>query len=346
MRYGVLPTTPLELIAAAFEKIPYPILDLMVGPIQAWALVVASELGVLGLLATERLTPVDLARRLHCDEECLRLLLRVVSAMRYVRVSNDLYSLTAKGRRHFGPVAAQPYAAYARYGPPQWKMLEHLGAVVRSGHGIDFHNHQTSEEWRLYQAAMLENAKGFAWFVADKMPVPRGATQCIDIAGSHGYVSAELCRRHAGLRATVIERAEAVPIARQIAEQEGLGDMVRFRTGDVLFDSFGVDVDVALLCNILHHFSPKANVDILRRVHAALRSGGTVGIFEIETPAAGARPEAAADAMALYFRVTSTSTCFRASDYESWLRDAGFVAGHVVRSVKLPTRILITARKP
>src|SRR5262249_43318988 len=156
--------------------------------------------------------------------------------------------------------------------------------------------------WRLYQAAMLENARGYGWFIAERMPVPRGATQCIDIAGSHGYVSAALCRRHRGLRATVIERRGALGIARPLAADGGHADLVLFREGDVLSDSFGADVDVALLCNILHHFSADVNRNILRRVHTALKPGGTVGIFDIETPAAESRSDAAADALALYFR--------------------------------------------
>ncbi|PWT85896.1 MAG: hypothetical protein C5B57_02110 [Blastocatellia bacterium] len=345
MRYGVIPTSPPEMIAAAFKKIPYPILDVLVGPIQAWALVVASGLGVLNSIATEQLTARELATRANCDEECLRLLLRVVRAMGYVALAGDRYRLTAKARRHFGPAAAEPYAAFARYGPPQWKMLERLASVVRSGRGVDFHNHQTAEEWRLYQAAMLENARGFGWFVAERMPVPSGASECIDIAGSHGYVSAALCRRHQGLKATVIERREALESARELATQAGHGDLVSFREGDLLVDSFGTDIDVALLCNILHHLSVESNRDVLRRVHTALKRGGTIGVFDIETPTARSRPEAAADALALYFRITSTSTCFQAEDYLKWLADAGFADRRVIRSVKLPSRMLITARK-
>jgi SAM-dependent methyltransferase len=345
MRYGVIPTSPVEVLAGLFDKIPFPILDVLVGPIQAWALSVASDIGALNIIATEPLTANELATRLNCDEECLQLLLRVVRATGYVTLTRGRYQLTAMARRHFGRAATEPYAAFARYGPPQWKMLEQMAAVVRSGRGIDFHNHQSPEEWRLYQAAMLENARGYGWFIAERMPVPRGATQCIDIAGSHGYVSAALCRRHPGLRATVIERREALEISRQLASDAGHAALVRFREGDVLTDSFGTGIDVAILCNILHHSSAGANRDILRRVHAALKRGGTVGIFDIETPAAESRAEAAADALALYFRITSTSSCFRAADYLAWLGDAGFVGLKVVRTVKLPSRILITARK-
>src|SRR5262249_58765995 len=102
-------------------------------------------------------------------------------------------------------------------------------------------------------------------------------------------------------------------------------DTIAYAGGNLLPDSFGAGaLDVALMCNILHHFSADTNRGILARVHAALKPAGTAAIFDIETAPATAPPEAAADAFSLFFRVTSTSACFRGADYESWLNDAGF----------------------
>ena len=77
----------------------------------------------------------------------------------------------------------------------------------------------------------------------------------------------------------------------------------------------------------------------------ALVKGGTVGIFDIETPADTSAADAAGDVFALYFRVTSTSSCFRGDDYVRWLGDAGFSDAKVVRSVKMPSRMLVVASR-
>ncbi len=74
-----------------------------------------------------------------------------------------------------------------------------------------------------------------------------------------------------------------------------------------------------------------------------MTKGATAAVFEIETPRADAAPDAAGDAFALYFRITSTSTCFRADDYIRWLGDAGFTNARAVRSVRLPSRVLVLA---
>ena len=343
MRYGTIASAVGEWLALKLGKIPLPILDVVIGPTQARALMAAGRAGVLARLARGPVGTEPMARELALDPECLRLLLRVLRAMGYVELERGSWLLTPAGLRYFGPAASERYDAFVSYGPPQWTMIEQLDKVLASGRGIDFHDLHTPEEWATYQGAMFENARAFSWFVCDHLPVPQGATRCLDIAGSHGWVGASLCRKHPSLRSTVLDRAEALAHARPLARTHGYDDVVDFREGDLRNADFGADVDVALLCNILHHFSADENRDTLVRLRKALRPGGVVGVFEIETPEDDAPPDAAGDAFALYFRITSSSTCFRGSDYVSWFREAGYRDARVVRSLRMPSRMLVVA---
>jgi hypothetical protein len=348
MRYGAVETNLGEWLALKLGKVPLPILDVLLGPLQARALIAAGKTGVLGRLARGPATTEALARELTLDAECLRLVLRVLRAMGYADLrhgagAESTWSLTAIGKRHFGEDAEERYDAFVDYGPPQWTMVENLEKVLATGKGIEFHDLHTPEEWASYQAAMFENARAFAWFVVDHLPVPAGATTCIDIAGSHGWVSAALCRKHDGLRSTILDRPEALATARGIAKEHGYGAKLEFREFDLRDGNFGRDVDVALACNILHHFPADKNREILDRIRPSLKKGGVIGIFEIETPADNAAADAAGDALALYFRITSTSTCFRGEDYVGWLTAAGFENARIVRSIRMPSRMLVVA---
>lgn len=343
MRYGSVATNVGEWLAFRLGQVPLPILDTVLGPMQARALMAANNAGVFERLGKGGASAEALARELSVDAECLRLVLRVLRAMGYVVLSGGTWELSAIARKHFGPKAREPYSDFVSYGPPQWDMVEKLDSVLASGKGIDFHDLHTKKEWAAYQAAMFENARAFSWFVVDHLPVPRGATKCVDIAGAHGWVGAELCRKHAGLRSTVLDRAEALATARAIARKHGYDDLVTYQEGDLRKDELGTDIDVALLCNILHHFPADQNVATLKRLLSAMKKGGHVGIFEIETPEDDAPADAAGDAFALYFRITSTSTCFRGSDYVKWLSEAGFRDARVVRSVRMPSRMLVVA---
>lgn len=346
MRYGASPSSALEWLALTLGKVPLPILDTTVPVLQARALMAATQHGVLDAIADGALSSEELARKLGLDPECVRLLLRVVQSMGYVGARDGHWVLTAMGARHFGKAAVEPYDAFVRYGPAQYRMIDRIDDVLRTGKGIDFHATHTPDEWTAYQRAMLDNARGFAWFVRDNLPVPDGSLACLDVAGAHGLVGAELCRKHPPMRSTVLDRAEALATARSIAEAGGWVDVVSFREANLLSDEFGADLDVVLLCNILHHFDPSTNAATLARIRRAMRPGGVVGIFDIEAPEAHAAPDASADAFALYFRITSTSTCFRGKDCVAWLSSAGFRDPHVVRSVKMPSRMLVHARCP
>jgi hypothetical protein len=343
VRYGAVQTNIGEWVALKLGKVPLPILDVLLGPLQARALIAAGKTGVLGRLARGGATTEALARELTLDAECLRLVLRVLRAMGYADFRGSTWSLTAIGKRHFGEDAAERYDAFVDYGPPQWTMVENLEKVLASGKGIEFHDLHTADEWASYQAAMFENARAFAWFVVDNLPVPPGAKTCIDIAGSHGWVSAALCKKHDGLRSTILDRPEALATARGIAKEHGYGTKLEFREFDLRDGDFGRDVDVALACNILHHFPADQNKGTLGRIRKSLRKGGVIGIFEIETPPDDAAADAAGDALALYFRITSTSTCFRGEDYVGWLTTAGFENARIIRSIRMPSRMLVVA---
>ncbi|MDB4975882.1 MAG: O-methyltransferase family 2 [Myxococcaceae bacterium] len=345
MRYGTIPTRAAEWLALRLGQVPTPMLDTLLGPMQTRTLLAAQRFGLLARLSS-RASVSTLARELALDEECLGLVLRVLQAMRYVRKRGDTWELSRHGRRYFGPGAPKPCSAFIEHAASQWTMMERLDDVLQSGRGVDFHEHQSQADWDAYQRAMLENAQTFAWFVADNVPVPRGATRCVDLAGSHGFVGAALCRKHRGLRSLVLDRAEALPYAEKLASEYGYDELVRFEEGDVRALPLQEPVDVALLCNILHHFSAAENSQILASVRRSMKPGGSLAIFEIEPPASDAPPDAAGDGLALYFRISSTSACFRGAEYVAWLTGAGFVDTRVVRSVRMPSRMLVLGTNP
>ncbi len=343
MRYGTIPKGLKERLAVLLGVVPHPMLDVLVAPVQARALIAAARASVFQALGEKDEDTPGLARRLGLDESCLDLVLRLLASMGYVKRRASLWSLTRLGLKHFGPVAPSPFGDFVAFGAPQWEWISRLDDVLKTGRGVEIHGALRGSEWDLYQRAMAEGARDFAAFVAKTLPVRKGARICLDVAGSHGLVGAALCRAHPGLRSVVLERAEAIPEASRLAKELGIADLVSFRACDLLNDEYGEGADVVILANILHHFSPPVNREILGRAKRALKPGGSIGIFDIEAPRKGAPPEAAGDAAALFFRITSNSACFPGDDYVAWLGETGFSKPRAVRSVLLPSRLLVVA---
>jgi SAM-dependent methyltransferase len=344
MRYGTIPKGLKERLAIVLGVVPYPMLDVLVAPMQARALIAAERAGIFKALGEQQASTPALAKKLTLDESCLDLVLRLVLSMGYVQRRGPAWSLSRLGRKHFGAGAPRPFGDFVAFGAPQWDWISRLDDVLRTGQGVEIHRSLKAPDWNLYQRAMAEGARDFAAFVARELPVPVGARLCLDVAGSHGLVGAALCRAHPGLQSIVLERREAIPEARTLAEAAGVADVVSFRECDLLKDEYGEAADVVVLANILHHFSPVVNREILTRARRALKPGGSIGIFDIEAPRPEAPPEAAGDAAALFFRITSNSACFTGDDYIRWLTEAGFSDPRAVRSLRLPSRLLVVAR--
>ena len=346
MRYGTIPRGLKERVATWFGVVPHPMLDVLIAPLQARALIAAQRASVFDALTERAATTSQLATRLGLDASCLDLVLRLLVSMGYVREQGERWALSRLGRKHFGPGAPNPLGDFVAFGGPQWNWISGLDDVLRTGKGVEIHSTLGSADWSLYQRAMAEGARDFETFVAKRLPVARGARLCLDVAGAHGRVGAALCRAHPGLRSVVLERREAIPEARRLAEEAGISDVVSFRECDMLDDDYGETADVVVLANILHHFSPEVNRRILERAKRALKPGGTIGIFDIEAPRAGAPAEAAGDAAALFFRITSNSACFSGDDYIHWLTEAGFENPRVHRTIRLPSRLLVSGLAP
>lgn len=344
MRYGTVPKGLKERLAAFLGVVPYPMLDVLVAPIQARALIAAQRARVFTALAENAAPTPELSRRLGLDESCLGLVLRLLTSMGYVKRRNAAWSLTHRGRKHFAPGGARPLGDFVAFGAPQWNWISQLDEVLRTGRGVEIHRTLEGSDWNLYQRAMAEGARDFAAFVAKELPVRKGARLCLDVAGSHGLVGAALCRAHPGLKSVVLEGKEAIPEAMKLAAESGIDDVVSFRECDLLSDEYGEGADVVILANILHHFSPAVNLEILARARRALRPEGSIGIFDIEAPQERAAPEAAGDAAALFFRITSNSACFSGADYLAWLKESGFSKPRAIRNVLLPSRLLVVAR--
>jgi hypothetical protein len=201
-----------------------------------------------------------------------------------------------------------------------------------------------AESWRDYQEGMLEIARLHAPVLAARVPVPKGATSLLDVAGSHGLLGAAICRRHPPMRATVLDLPQALAHARAIGRDAGLQDVVRWREGDLLTADYGEGHGVVLLANILHHFTGDRIQSILERSHTALEPGGTVAIWEVEAPSKKGRATSG-DGAALFFKLTSTAGAYSGDQYADWLRGARFSKVAVARPALAPGYVLVNARR-
>ena len=341
MNFGIIPETLFERLALRLGLVPLPIVDMLFGSIKARMIMVGVSLGLFEALRNEPRSAVDLAETLRADSNALECLLRALTHVGYIVQRDEVYTLSRLARRTVVRGAPMDITGYVAWHETQCRFLEHMETLIRTGKGIEFHRTlRDKRSWRDYQRAMLAIARLDAATIARLVPIRAGATHLLDLAGSHGLLGAAICRRHPPMRSTVVDLPEAVEEGRALARETGNADLVEHLAGDLRTDPLD-ECDAVLLANILHHFRPAEITGLIARVRHALRPGGTVAIWDLESPQRGGTV-GHGDVVSLFFRLTSSAGAYHGTDYANWLRDQRFSRIKIVRPNRSPGRVLVT----
>lgn len=179
----------------------------------AHAVIVATKLGVFESMASESATATDVARRCETDPVSTRKLLNALVGSGYLCYRGDRYALTMNSRTWLLAVSPRSLVDAVLFAGDQWHFVTQIEDYVRTGMPLDIHERMTDEEGCRYQRCMRALAGQLAEEVAQVLPVPCGATDMVDVGGSHGHFSVALCRRYHGLRSVVLDSPAAVRAA-------------------------------------------------------------------------------------------------------------------------------------
>jgi 2-polyprenyl-3-methyl-5-hydroxy-6-metoxy-1,4-benzoquinol methylase len=205
----------------------------------------------------------------------------------------------------------------------------------------------TDDEWGVYQRGMRSGIEMLARWVARRLPMPRAATEMLDIGGSHGYWSVALCRRHPRLRSTVLDLPQAILHAAPLLAREGMGDRVIHRAGDALTDDLGSDAyDLVFLSAVVHHFDEDTNQELMRRIARGLRPGGIVAVWEPLRQDIANNVRQIGGLLDLFFGIFSKAGTWSSGEIANWQRGTGLVPMKPIRMWMGPDMALHVARKP
>lgn len=330
MRYGLIPTNPIERLGMAAGLIPVPIID---GYAFAFsrAVMVATKVGLFDALADGPLTSTELAARIDTDPVATEKLLNLLIAMRYVQLGNGRYRLTKMVRRFLVGDRSKSVRDAVLMKFLEWQWLEGLEDFVRRGDSLEVHGDLATDDWRLYQRGMRDMASFAAPEVARRVPMPEGASEMLDIGGSHGFFSVAICRRHPALRATVLDLPAAVEQATPLLDAEEMGDRVRILAGDAFVDDLGESAyDLILMFSLVHHFDDEANRRLCARAARALRPGGRLVIGDFIRPEPG-KADQLGSFFDLYFALTSQAGLWTTDEMASWQAAAGLTPMKPIR---------------
>ena len=325
MRVGLMAENPLERALLATGLVPVGMLE-SYSPAYARAITTATRLGVFDALRDGPRSAVAVADACQTDARATEKLLNLLATMKYVAYRGGSYELARHARRWLLADAPGSIRDVILMKELEWGWIDHMESFLRHGRPLDVHGTMSTDDWASYQRGMRAQANVLAPWLARRVPVPPGASQMLDVGGSHGYFSVVLCRRHPGLRATVLDLPQAVEHAAPLLEREEMGDRVVLRAGDALTDDLGEDAyDLILMFSLVHHFDDATNRTLARRAARALRPGGYLVIGDALRPPAPGKGGQQGAFFDLYFALTSESGLWTFDEMRSWQVDAGLM---------------------
>jgi SAM-dependent methyltransferase len=347
MKIGVVAESTMEREALAANLAPTPLLETQVAFTSARAIMAAAELGIFEVLGTCERTANEVAASCRTDPKATLQLLNCLVGIGYARWQDGKYGMLDAHRKWLLRKSPTSIVDELAFQALEWDLVGKLEDFVRTGTPLDFHGEMSAQQWRIYQDGMRDISAGPSVELAERLAIPPGARRLLDIGGSHGLHSIELCRRYPALNATILELPGAVDRASEIAAREGMGERVGHRAGNALADDLGEGTfDVVIINNLVHHFTPEQNGELARRVARALVGGGVYAIGDFlraSAPGAGGGMPAVLD---LYFAVTSASGTWSADEMSSWQRGAGLLPKEPILLQSLPGWASLPAQRP
>jgi 2-polyprenyl-3-methyl-5-hydroxy-6-metoxy-1,4-benzoquinol methylase len=345
MRLSLHGANPAEWLALRAGVVPAAAGEAWGGMALSSVLTAAVRSGVTARLADGPASAAEIALDLSLDPVPTRLLLDCLCSGGHVRCRAGRYRLSRSGRRWLDPASRLSVAGFVAATADYWDWWSGLDEVTRTGKPAGHHDAPPDDPyWRRYITGQLDLARLSAVEVARKLPLPPGARSLLDIGGGHGWYSAQLCRRHPGLSATVLDLPGSAAIGREIIAAAGMSDRVRYREGDAVTADLGQGYDGVLCFNLVHHLRPEQVVGLLRRIHDALAPGGTLTVMDAFADPAR-RASAAANYLGLFVYVSSGAQVHTPAELRGWLAEAGFAAPRRIPILRIPGQAMYVVRK-
>jgi 2-polyprenyl-3-methyl-5-hydroxy-6-metoxy-1,4-benzoquinol methylase len=335
----------LERVAVAGNMVPLPAAYALYGLTSGRVLAVAQRLGLFEKLLAGPATAGRVAEELDLQVAGTRLLCENLAGLEILEQDGHTFSLPKRSRKWLDRASDTYIGTWLEHTASYWEWYGDLERIVRDGGSFEIHREPAEDEeyWRVYITGQYEIARLSAAEVAKAIRLEGAPTALLDVAGGHGWFSAELCKRHETLKATVLDLPGSARVGRELIARAGMSDRVEHRDGDMFESELGGPYDGALVFDIIHHLSAEQVVSLLRRVREALKPGGTVAVLDMFRSDAK-RQRASAAALGLLFHLTSGADLHSPGELAGFFSDAGFSAPKRTKVRRIPDQDLFQAR--
>ena len=238
----------------------------------ARALITANNYRVFDFLEKER-NALAIARKIKADPRATEILLNALTGMDLLHKRQGKYKnrplasrMLVTGKKYYqGDIISHSEMIWDRWaaldrilktGKPYTGPRNHIAFI------LGMHNLSVLKADEILKGIGLDNIH-----------------RVLDLGGGPGTYAIEMAKK--GLDVSLFDLPETMRIAKKVAKESGLTrNSIKFMSGDFLRDDIGMDYDLVLISQILHMFSEKVNMNLIRKCKKALSHNGKIVIHE------------------------------------------------------------------
>jgi len=318
----------IEKILLSKDIIPHPFSDASFSVGLGFALGSSVKLKISDQLNLEYKDVKQVAEDAEVSEIGAELILDCLDALGYVQKKNSKYAFTKRGYKYLSPHSEYNFRYFILFCDYLYKGYIQLDDTIRFGKNpkSNMLEEMTDYEWELFSRAMIDIAKTNVKEVAGKIPVATTHSKILDLGGSHGLYSIELCKRNPGLSATVVDLHPVKKYAEESISKHNADKNVSFLASDFRKDELPLNIDIVLAFNIIHGLNPSENESLAKKVYNTLNHGGIYVMLD-QIKGIGGKSQmskATTSFMALNLLHQAGGKTYSKNEIDTFAKNAGF----------------------
>lgn len=280
----------------------------------------------------------SIARHCSASERGIRILCDFLAIYGVLEKEDGRYRHSRTSAAFLDPNSPSSLAPIAKFlgNPAMREPYDHLAEIVRTGRTVLPGDGSVEPENPIWVEFAETMAPMMAPMVGPLGEVVlaghNGPMRVLDIAAGHGLFGIEIAKQNPQAHVTGLDWAPVLRVALDNARKAGVHDRYDMLPGSAFEIDFGGPYDVVLLTNFLHHFDQQTCVELLKKVHGALRPGGQAATLEFVPNEDRISPPLPAAFSMTMLTSTAAGDAYTLSELTAMYHAAGFgnVAGHPI----------------
>lgn len=312
------------------------------------AIKAAVELNLFTALGEGQKTAQELAITCAASERGVRILCDFLVIMGFLTKADGRYGLTQDSAVFLDRRSPAYMGGTLEFllSPMLMSGFENLTAAVRQGGTVMQEGGTVAPEnpvWVKFARAMAPMVAMPAQLMAKFVnPDGAGKLKVLDIAAGHGLFGIAFANHNPDAEVVALDWPNVLQVAKENAQQRGVSDRYTTLEGSAFDVDYGSDYDLVLLTNFLHHFDPETCESLLRKVHAALKTGGRAVTLEFVPNDDRVSPPVPAAFSMMMLGSTPGGDAYTFSELERMFKNAGFAKNELHPLEATPEHLVIS----